>query len=108
MMILSNTMKGDLWVPVPGGTGHMHLGTYHLDTNEFHEADEDGIHLSVIDVDAIPEGQEVVLKGFWKITRDDFDRFRLRWLNAKYPSIDWYGGRREIPSVSQWYPLGTD
>lgn len=86
----------------------MHLGTYHLDTNEFHEADEDGIHLSVIDVDAIPEGQEVVLKGFWKITRDDFDRFRLRWLNAKYPSIDWYGGRREIPSVSQWYPLGTD
>ena len=107
-MILSNTMTGDLWVPVPGGEGHIHLGTYHMDTNEFHEVEEDGIYGSIIDVDAMIDGQEIVLKGFWKITKVDFCAFRDRFLNAKYPSIDWYGGRKEIPGVPQWHPLDTD
>jgi hypothetical protein len=101
-------MKGDLWVPVPGGTGHMHIGTYHLDVNEFHVSDEDGVPGSIIDVDAMFDGQEVVLKGFWKISRDQFETFRISWLKAKFPSIDWYGGRREVPGVPNYVLLDPD
>ena len=107
-MIFSQDTTGELWVPVPGGTGHMHLGTYHLDTNEFYEADEDGIYPSIIDVDNMSEGEEILLKGFWKITRVEFETFRIRWLSAKFPSIDWYGGRSEIPGVPNWLPLGSN
>jgi hypothetical protein len=85
----------------------MHLGTFHIDKNEFHVADEDGIQGDIINVSNMMD-EPVVLKGVWKITRDDFETFRISWLNAKYPSIDWYGGRREVPGVPQWHPLGTD
>ena len=106
-MILSNTMIGELWIPMPG-KGHIHLGSYHMDTNEFYEAEEGGIYGNIIDVDSMPDDQEVVLKGFWRITRDDLETFRVKWLNAKYPSIDWHGGRKEVPGVPQWHPLDTD
>jgi len=95
---------GELWGEVKGG-GRVHLGTFHMDNNTFIESDEDGIVGTEHDISTIDE--TITVKGTWELHGNDFEIFRMRWLQAKYPSIDWYGGRR-IHSVSGQHSLGTN
>lgn len=96
MTILNNKTTGELWAELPSG-GQVHLGTFHLDKGVFEEAGEDGIPGRSFDVYNM-EGT-VRIKGVMDVKREEFQTFRIRWLNAKFPSIDWYGGRRAIPGI---------
>lgn len=99
MAILNQSTTGELWAEGKNG-GIIHLGTYHLDINVFEESSQDGIQGDEHDVDGIVDDGWITVNGTWKLYKDDFETFRLRWLTSKFPSIDWFGGRsvRDLPS----------
>jgi len=106
MAILNQSKVGELWGETKSG-GVIHLGTYHLDINVFRESDQDGIQGDEHDIEGITDGGCITVKGTWKLYKNDFELFRIRWLNAKFPSIDWYGGR-ELSSLPDSFTLGPN
>jgi hypothetical protein len=100
MMIFNQSTTGELWAERNDG-GVEHLGTYHMDSNIFEESDQDGIQGDEHNVSEIADGEWIEVQGGWKLYKDDFETFRLKWLAQKFPSIDWWGGReiRDLPNA---------
>ena len=106
MPILNQSTTGELWAENKHG-GVEHLGTYHMDRNVFEESDRDGIQGDEHNVSEIAEGEWIEVQGGWKLYRDDFETFRIKWLVSKFSTIDWWGGR-EIRDLPNALSLGTD
>ncbi len=87
-MILNDSTTGELWAEERPGGGAIHIGTFHLDTNMFQEAPEDGIQMDSFKIPTTP-GIKITIKGRFHFTTDHFEEFRRKWLRKKFPALHW-------------------